>query len=665
MVMKQFVVIAIILSMTEAASSSRKRTADMAQLATVRGVTKSGLLNLLDRLQNMGILNGHLLEKTKKTERLNLTYATQMQAKTKTPYGPVAQSMELPSNSLPVWDFIHPMAYLYTLCSMSSHMYNLMCSRQTWSVIIYTDEMHPGNPLHPSPLRKVWNIYWAFAEWPSWMLQRKDSWMLFAAIRSTIVKDIVGGLSYIIKRTLKVFFSGGPRSFITGCTIAFNNSCYKITATLKGLMTDEQALNHVFHLKGASGTFPCFSCMNVAYKRAAGAAGDIVTILETDPTKFVCRTKPIIKEMLKRMHEARKTERYEMEKRFGINYVPEGLLYDDYLFDHILDGSDSYLRDPMHTLSSKGVAGREIAKIIQELADPDGTAVDVSTVRKFALLWKLPKSKGKVSDMYFKPELICSDHVRHFASDVLGMIHILHAFLAEKILPHGLLTEHIECFCRLHEIITLLRLNCSFEKLDHAIREHARLFRKLYEADDITPKFHHLLHLCNDLRRIGRVVQCFVTERKHLDIRRLIQHSFHSIESTVVYAYYNDMVHNYMTHEANFLPRYLVEPQLVTLAGSECEFSTTATLECGTIHSCDIVVIAGRSIVEIVDFWKHPDNDIAARVKKYTPVHGDDTLWQMRMSVSFISVNDIVEAVPYYVPYARHIRIAPLIDGYV
>jgi len=644
-------------------SSSRKRTADIAELVTTRGVTKSGVLNLLEKLQSRGLLTAPLLNKSKNRERANLHHATQMQARARTPHGPVAQKIAINSEKLPLWDFIHPMAYLYTLCSVSGHMYELMSSRQTWSVILYADEMHPGNPLHPSPLRKVWCIYWAFAEWPSWMLQRKDAWILFGAIRTTIVKDIPGGISYIMKLVLKVFFSKGPRSFIAGCTIAYNGMSFKITAKLKGLMSDESALSYLFHLKGASGTFPCFSCMNCAYKRAAHATGNVVTITEIVISNFVFRTKAVIKEMLKRLHEeTRKTKRAELEKRFGINYVPDGLLYDDYLFDEILDGCDSYFRDPMHTLSSKGVAGIEIARVIQVLNDE--VEVEVSTVKQFAHLWKLPKSKGKVSDMYFKDELLCSDHVRHFASDVLGMIHILYAFLVEKILPSGYMTEHIECFSRLHEIITLLRLGGNFQKLDHAIREHARLFKKLYDEDDMKPKFHHLLHLATDLQRLGRVVQCFVTERKHLDIRRLIANNYHSIESSLVCSYYNDMLHNYMDHNEFFLPQYLVDPQ--TVDGSEHEFSTVATLPCGTIQSCDIVVLVGRSVAEIMDFWMHVQSGTtAARVKKYTAVHGDNTLWKMQLTPSFISVDDIVEAIPYYVPYLQHIRIAPLIDAYV
>ena len=52
---------------------------------------------------------------------------------------------------------------------------------------------------------------------------------------------------------------------------------------------------------------------------------------------------------------------------------------------------------------------------------------------------------------------MASDHVRHFASDVLGMIPVLYAFLIEKGLPRGWLPRNVTCFTLLHTILCILK----------------------------------------------------------------------------------------------------------------------------------------------------------------------------------------------------------------
>ena len=60
--------------------------------------------------------------------------------------------------------------------------------------------------------------------------------------------------------------------------------------------------------------------------------------------------------------------------------------------------------------------------------------ISIEIVQTYAQKFTLPRSRGgKCSDLYFKAELVTTDHVRHFASDVLGMVPIMHAFLQEKI----------------------------------------------------------------------------------------------------------------------------------------------------------------------------------------------------------------------------------------
>merc|ERR1712023_469676 len=110
----------------------------------------------------------------------------------------------------------------------------------------------------------------------------------------------------------------------------------------------------------------------------------------------------------------------------------------------------------MHTMSSNGVAGTHISLLCQELA---ANNVGLDILRSYTSKFRLPRARdNKASDLFFKDELISTDHVRHFAADVLGMVIIMYAFLAEKISPRfPALHEHVKAFRCLFKILCTLR----------------------------------------------------------------------------------------------------------------------------------------------------------------------------------------------------------------
>ena len=87
------------------------------------------------------------------------------------PFGPLHQSIDLGGGISA--EVQHPMAMLYTVVSKSDAFCVLMaralarfpCSPATpWKLIIYTDEVSPGNQLAYAHERKTWAWYWSFME---------------------------------------------------------------------------------------------------------------------------------------------------------------------------------------------------------------------------------------------------------------------------------------------------------------------------------------------------------------------------------------------------------------------------------------------------------------------------------------------------------------------
>ena len=121
-------------------------------------------------------------------------------------------------------------------------------------LIIYIDELCPGNPLRPEKSRTLQAIYWAFADWPQWLLQRTAAWPTFGTIRSTIVKKLPGGVAGLMTRILGTFFPLEGNSMMRGVAITLHDGTTRlVTATFGGFLCDEKAHNELSDTNGASG----------------------------------------------------------------------------------------------------------------------------------------------------------------------------------------------------------------------------------------------------------------------------------------------------------------------------------------------------------------------------------------------------------------------------
>ena len=123
-------------------------------------------------------------------------------------------------------------------------------------VVIYIDEICPGNPLRPDKARTLQAIYWCIADWPQWLLQRTAIWPAFGTIRSTLVEKLPGRVSQLMNMILHVFLPEHGQSMARGVTLVMKHKTPRIiTACFAGFLADEKAHNQVVGTKGASGTF--------------------------------------------------------------------------------------------------------------------------------------------------------------------------------------------------------------------------------------------------------------------------------------------------------------------------------------------------------------------------------------------------------------------------
>jgi len=213
-------------------------------------------------------------------------------------------------------------------------------------------------------------IYWTFVDWPSHMLTRTFAWPCFSILRSTIIADIDGAMSYITRAVLRTFFPLEGASLERGILIQSKDGHYMVRAVFAGFLADLLGHKEITEWKGTGGNVCCIECSNV-HKRARGPNDPRGVGLDcADQTKYARRSNEevfAIVDTLAIQNTILTVAQFEKEEtRLGFNFVANGLL-----MDHSLRGIykpvDHTIRDWQHTLTSDGCANTCIAETLHLL----------------------------------------------------------------------------------------------------------------------------------------------------------------------------------------------------------------------------------------------------------------------------------------------------------
>ena len=85
-----------------------------------------------------------------------------------------------------------------------------------WRLVLYSDEVVPGNPLATDNRRKVWVVYFSFLELGPAVLCHEEAWFCVMAKRSHDVNQVSGGMSQVFKAIGKMFFGADIHNLATG-----------------------------------------------------------------------------------------------------------------------------------------------------------------------------------------------------------------------------------------------------------------------------------------------------------------------------------------------------------------------------------------------------------------------------------------------------------------
>jgi hypothetical protein len=347
-----------------------------------------------------------------------------------------------------------------------------------------------------------------------------------------------------------------------------------------------------------------------------------------------------------------------LQTRVGFTVDRHGLMGDP-KYREFYSPATHHLRDWMHIIGQDGVANSEIHGLALKLQSVMG--ITRAQIRDFSLQCHLPTMHGKVSAEWFDPRRFKSKTLSSFAGYILSMVPIL-VLLLEHFGCEALLHAECECFRTLWHIIGILRSGPTASAgyahvLKALIRTHHKLFVQLYKRY-LKPKQHHLHHVVDVAHLIGKILSCFVTERKHKDVKKYAMHCFRHFEHSVTRDVLQEQCVQMCNGDDIFQERFLHNPTMIHTPTGRMRTSHTAMLKFGDLHRGDIVYTDNGVAGRIVAFWQKDTDAIVLELDAYSCVGGETQLRDERQSTrTFFDEDDIVDVCVWVYSSAHIIRL--------
>lgn len=514
-------------------------------------VSNAGLSSVLKHIRENGLPDAD--------SRRSIKRARQSRANIETSYGPLIRSHTFalcePAATLEL-NYVHPAAALSNAVCSSDTFAEFMFSRlescpstqdQHWGIVVYTDEVSPGNQLKGDNKRKVHTCYWSLMQYGHDGLSNECLWFTLCVARSSLVNRM-GGLSVFLKHMLLTFFNGPD--FRKGLSLRWGERVQMLFASLQIVIADESALKSLWCIKGASGTIGCLYCRNVVMRSSQldrhDPSGTLVSATCLDVSKFQQHSDNSLFETIDFLVSKRPTMLNtpfgKLEQSVGISLCIDGILMCPEL-RAIVRPISCTMFDWMHCYLVNGIFNIECGFLLHRLHKAGFTAKRLHDHFQ-TLIWPLQfSSKACSGSSVFEKRGTNDDVLKCAASESLGIYSPLRQFLVANLADcqDRDLQMACQCFYRLAHVLDLLRnTSCESvtpESLMRAIKQHLEFFKSTYGEDHMTPKFHMVLHLPEQFRRHNMLLSCFTHERKHKSIKRFANHLHNTskdFESSVI-----------------------------------------------------------------------------------------------------------------------------------
>ena len=470
-----------------------------------------------------------------------------------TPYGPILHFLPEIEQQI-----ANPFAMVWSLTKQCPGFASLMQKtlaanppslERPWHMVLYSDEVVPGNQLSNHNARKVWVLYYSFKEFGEAALCMEDAWICLAVAKSDKVKELEGGMAQLFNVILDFLFgdAAGQSLHQTGIFLEFPEEMgqqpTRVFFALGGILQDGGAHKQVFLVKGDAGSKFCVACRTLYADRSELHEDGCPNLLLEEEQDFA--TDEDIRGTVQRLaaHASRcsKQELRLRETACGFTHNPHNLLLNPRL-QNIVYPITQFMHDWMHTFVVHGVFNTLVLLALTEVAEEVPSAI--SDLQEYCSRFKPPVRVGSMdSGPFTKSRWAASKKAGYFkctASEALTLYPCIALFVRSVWVRANIKVAACQALLKLFLILDLLLCVPHGVVTPALLRKAANdLLQAVVRAGcrgHAHPKFHWVMHLPQELERFGTLLSCFVHERKHKMVKRYSQghHNHQSFERAVL-----------------------------------------------------------------------------------------------------------------------------------
>ena len=473
-------------------------------------------------------------------DRGDMREARDMIVSTPTPYGPISADLPLVAvdgaQSKTIL-FASPLAMLWKAYAECDHFRAFMDERlaiegcfaeKPWHIVLYCDEVLPGDQLGGRKLRKFQAVYYSFLEFGHAALSNENLWFTLLTHRSLQVAELPGKMALVFGSVLRELFVSGPMSDV-GFELNHGRRSTRMFVKLGTFIMDGAAHKSIWHCKGDAGTKLCLLDRNVFSVASRVAEEDGTALLQCNVKKCAdldLVTSADVRDAVRRLEVCRHTdtpEQFEMrEKALGFTYQPYNMLSDSSL-DEVLDLEGQFLHDWMHMLFVTGVWNLTM-NLVLEAVRPTIAGNIYALLRGYVERWVWPKRIGglRLGELFREDKRASNARANNFkcsASEGLSLYAVVGHFLTTIVQSSGKCIVEIDAYNALCDVIDCMVAAATDLVDSGAIQRSVEHFLDSFDAafgmEWTTPKFHWMLHFPDFHRKFKRLISCWPLERKH------------------------------------------------------------------------------------------------------------------------------------------------------
>ena len=461
-----------------------------------------------------------------------------------TKFGPILQSVQVKDVKgdiirIPI---AHPFANLVVAIDHAQEFSSFLCALcferpsspiNPWHILLYTDEVTPGNPLATFHTRKFHSIYWSFLEFGDHVLCHEEAWFTLCTELSTKMKKVSAGLSQLIGAIIKVFMDPhGHNISITGILLEFpSGQCIRLWAVIGGFLMDGAAHKSVWHSRGDGASCPCLKCLNFFTESSKLVDEDGNNMLVCKVVKscdLAVATSTAVRNKVRYLEtmEGRlgKGAFQRQQQALGMTHQPDSLLLDRSL-DSVVDPCRMLWHDWMHGFFVAGVWNISLYLFFEKCIELGHKNV-YQAFSNYISHWTWPSRihGNHLHDIFSKEKQDTHRKARRIkaqASDMLSIIGVTAMFII-KVVRHACgpaCSQYCEAMLALITVIETLmqapKIKPDPTWLLSLCERFLDLFKEAWGYDFMIPKFHWMLHY-----HTQPLLNCFCLERKHRVAKR-------------------------------------------------------------------------------------------------------------------------------------------------